>query len=110
MMLIIIIIIIIIISLVRWIRFEENVEEGGERWSKPHVATLSLHALFELRRGLSAGTVMLDVEAANIAQVAGAMNQLSYYSVAHKKLNIHKTLRDYSLGRGFICEDHLGLL
>jgi len=31
-----------------------------------------LHALFELRRGLSAGTVMLDAEAANIAQVAGA--------------------------------------
>ena len=46
-------------------------EEGGERWSKPHVATLSLHALFELRRGLSTGTVMLDADAANIAQVAG---------------------------------------
>jgi len=55
----------------RWIRFEENVEEGGERWSKPHVATLSLHALFELRRGLGSGTVMLDADAANIAQVAG---------------------------------------
>jgi len=61
-----------IMTMIRWIRFEENVEEGGERWSKPHVATLSLHALFELRRGLSAGTLMLDADAANIAQVAGA--------------------------------------
>lgn len=34
----------------RWIKFEEDVEEGGNRWSKPHVATLSLHSLFELRR------------------------------------------------------------
>jgi len=48
--------------LCRWIRFEENVEEGGERWSKPHVATLSLHALFELRRGMTLGTIMLDAE------------------------------------------------
>jgi len=63
--------------LIRWIRFEENVEEGGERWSKPHVATLSLHALFELRRGLSTGTVMLDVDAANVAQVTGALNRFN---------------------------------
>lgn len=33
----------------RWVKFEEDVEEGGNRWSKPHVATLSLHALFQLR-------------------------------------------------------------
>uniref|UniRef100_A0A8D0H926 Anion exchange protein n=1 Tax=Sphenodon punctatus TaxID=8508 RepID=A0A8D0H926_SPHPU len=36
-------------SFCRWIKFEEKVEEGGERWSKPHVTTLSLHSLFELR-------------------------------------------------------------
>ncbi len=40
-------------SLYRWIKFEECVEEGGERWSKPHVATLSLQSLFDLRRALS---------------------------------------------------------
>ena len=33
----------------RWVKFEEDVEEGGNRWSKPHVATLNLHSLFELR-------------------------------------------------------------
>uniref|UniRef100_A0A8D8WXZ7 Sodium bicarbonate cotransporter 3 n=1 Tax=Cacopsylla melanoneura TaxID=428564 RepID=A0A8D8WXZ7_9HEMI len=50
----------------RWIKFEEDVEEGGNRWSKPHVATLSLHSLFELRSLLLNGCVMLDVEASSL--------------------------------------------
>ncbi|XP_061943315.1 electroneutral sodium bicarbonate exchanger 1 isoform X3 [Apis cerana] len=54
----------------RWIKFEEDVEEGGNRWSKPHVATLSLHALFELRSLLLNGTVMLDMEANSLEQIA----------------------------------------
>lgn len=33
----------------RWVKFEETVEDGGDRWSKPHVATLSLQSLFDLR-------------------------------------------------------------
>ncbi|ELT99389.1 hypothetical protein CAPTEDRAFT_129086, partial [Capitella teleta] len=53
----------------RWIKFEEDVEEAGERWSKPHVATLSLHSLFELRKGISSGTIMLDVDANNLIQI-----------------------------------------
>lgn len=54
----------------RWIKFEEDVEEGGNRWSKPHVATLSLHSLFELRSLLLNGSVLLDVDATTIEQVA----------------------------------------
>ncbi|KAJ9596826.1 hypothetical protein L9F63_012159, partial [Diploptera punctata] len=54
----------------RWIKFEEDVEEGGNRWSKPHVATLTLHSLFELRSMLLNGTVMLDMEASSLEQVA----------------------------------------
>ncbi|XP_017004599.2 electroneutral sodium bicarbonate exchanger 1 isoform X3 [Drosophila takahashii] len=54
----------------RWIKFEEDVEEGGNRWSKPHVATLSLHSLFELRRLLVNGSVMLDMEAQNLEVMA----------------------------------------
>ncbi|XP_050076746.1 sodium bicarbonate cotransporter 3 isoform X2 [Anopheles maculipalpis] len=54
----------------RWIKFEEDVEEGGNRWSKPHVATLSLHSLFELRSLLLNGTVMLDMEAVSLEQIA----------------------------------------
>uniref|UniRef100_A0AAG5DUT2 Anion exchange protein n=1 Tax=Anopheles atroparvus TaxID=41427 RepID=A0AAG5DUT2_ANOAO len=54
----------------RWVKFEEDVEEGGNRWSKPHVATLSLHSLFELRSLLLNGTVMLDMEATSLEQIA----------------------------------------
>ncbi|KAA0717382.1 Electrogenic sodium bicarbonate cotransporter 1 [Triplophysa tibetana] len=50
----------------RWIKFEEKVEKGGERWSKPHVATLSLHSLFELRTCIEKGTIMLDLEASTL--------------------------------------------
>lgn len=55
----------------RWIKFEEKVEKGGERWSKPHVATLSLHSLFELRTCIEKGTIMLDMEASSLPQVVG---------------------------------------
>ncbi|XP_043287400.1 electrogenic sodium bicarbonate cotransporter 1 isoform X4 [Venturia canescens] len=54
----------------RWIKFEEDVEEGGNRWSKPHVATLSLHSLFELRSLILNGTVMLDMEATSLEQIS----------------------------------------
>uniref|UniRef100_A0A8D0GTA6 Anion exchange protein n=1 Tax=Sphenodon punctatus TaxID=8508 RepID=A0A8D0GTA6_SPHPU len=53
----------------RWIKFEEKVEQGGERWSKPHVATLSLHSLFELRTCMEKGSIMLDLEASSLPQV-----------------------------------------
>lgn len=41
----------------RWIKFEEDVEEGADRWGKPHVASLSFHSLLELRRGLENGNL-----------------------------------------------------
>ncbi|XP_016525294.1 electrogenic sodium bicarbonate cotransporter 1 isoform X3 [Poecilia formosa] len=53
----------------RWIKFEEKVEKGGERWSKPHVATLSLHSLMELKAYIEKGTILLDMEASTLPQV-----------------------------------------
>lgn len=50
-------------------KFEEKVEEGGERWSKPHVSTLSLHSLFELRTCLQTGTVLLDMDGYSLPQI-----------------------------------------
>ena len=47
----------------RWVKFEEDVEDGGNRWSKPHVATLSLHSLFELRNLLTKVVIILDMDA-----------------------------------------------
>lgn len=54
----------------RWIKFEEDVEEGGDRWSKPHVSTISLHSLMELRSFILNGTVMLDMEASSLENIA----------------------------------------
>ncbi|XP_067088249.1 sodium-driven chloride bicarbonate exchanger-like, partial [Osmerus mordax] len=53
----------------RWLKFEEDVEDGGERWSKPYVATLSLHSLFELRSCILNGTVLLDMRAGSLEEV-----------------------------------------
>ncbi|KAM4704841.1 sodium bicarbonate cotransporter 3 isoform 10-T10 [Rhinophrynus dorsalis] len=54
----------------RWLKFEEDVEDGGDRWSKPYVATLSLHSLFELRSCILNGTIMLDMRASTIEEIA----------------------------------------
>jgi len=45
------------------------VEEGGNRWSKPHVATLSLHSLFELRSMILNGTICLDMAATSLDDI-----------------------------------------
>lgn len=52
-------------------KFEEKVEEGGERWSKPHVSTLTLHSLFELRTCLQTGSILLDLEGYSLPQIVG---------------------------------------
>uniref|UniRef100_A0A8B9PTG9 Anion exchange protein n=1 Tax=Apteryx owenii TaxID=8824 RepID=A0A8B9PTG9_APTOW len=55
----------------RWIKFEEKVEDGGERWSMPHVTALPLHSLFELRMCLQKGTVLLDLDAHSFKEIIG---------------------------------------
>uniref|UniRef100_A0A8C5R176 Anion exchange protein n=1 Tax=Leptobrachium leishanense TaxID=445787 RepID=A0A8C5R176_9ANUR len=57
-------------EMARWLKFEEDVEDGGERWSKPYVATLSLHSLFELRSCILHGTVLLDMRANTLEEIA----------------------------------------
>uniref|UniRef100_A0A8D2MMF5 Anion exchange protein n=1 Tax=Zonotrichia albicollis TaxID=44394 RepID=A0A8D2MMF5_ZONAL len=61
----------------RWLKFEEDVEDGGERWSKPYVATLSLHSLFELRSCIINGTVLLDVRATSVEDIAVFLQALA---------------------------------
>ncbi|XP_017681083.1 PREDICTED: anion exchange protein 4 [Lepidothrix coronata] len=56
-------------EMARWIKFEEKVEDGGERWSAPHVPALPLHSLFQLRTCLQKGTVLLDLDAASFKEI-----------------------------------------
>ncbi|XP_065074363.1 band 3 anion transport protein isoform X5 [Ochlerotatus camptorhynchus] len=54
----------------RWIKYEEDVEEGADRWGRPHVASLSFHSLLNLRRCLETGVVLMDLEEKDLPSVA----------------------------------------
>ncbi|XP_055379278.1 anion exchange protein 2 isoform X2 [Condylostylus longicornis] len=54
----------------RWIKYEEDLEEGSDRWGRPHVASLSFHSLINLRRCLETGVVLLDLEEKDLPGVA----------------------------------------
>lgn len=53
----------------RWIKYEENVEEGADRWGRPHVPSLSFHSLLNVRRCFETGVVMLDVEEKDLPHI-----------------------------------------
>lgn len=52
-------------------KFEEVVESGGKRWSKPHVASLSMHAMLETRKMLMEGSLLLDLDVYSMAELTG---------------------------------------
>jgi len=58
----------------RWLKYEEKVE-AGNRWSKPHVATVSLFALQQVKKALEEDIIILDLEAPHgcLHQVAERM-------------------------------------
>ncbi len=39
----------------RWIKYEEDREEGAERWGRAHISSLSFHSLINLRLCLESG-------------------------------------------------------
>lgn len=82
----------------RWIKFEEDVEEGGDRWSKPHVATISLHSLFELRSCILNGTVMLDLEASSLDQIADLVLE-NMVNVGQLRLDLRDRVKENLLRR-----------
>uniref|UniRef100_A0A8C6KWN7 Band 3 cytoplasmic domain-containing protein n=1 Tax=Nothobranchius furzeri TaxID=105023 RepID=A0A8C6KWN7_NOTFU len=57
----------------RWIKFEEDVEEETDRWGKPHVASLSFRSLLELRRTITHGAILLDLEQNSLPGIAHLM-------------------------------------
>ncbi|XP_067417987.1 sodium bicarbonate cotransporter 3 isoform X4 [Emydura macquarii macquarii] len=82
----------------RWLKFEEDVEDGGDRWSKPYVATLSLHSLFELRSCILNGTVMLDMRANTLDEIADMVLD-NMISSGHLDESIRENVREALLKR-----------
>ena len=58
----------------RWVRFEEDIEENGKRWSKPHVPALPLKAFIEFRQCFAEGMVALDVPGNSLEDIIGTFN------------------------------------
>ena len=54
----------------RWIRFEEQAEDVLERWSKPHVATLTQTSIEDLKEYLVNGKMMFDLMLNNMNEIA----------------------------------------
>lgn len=80
----------------RWLKFEEDVEDGGERWSKPYVATLSLHSLFELRSCIINGSVLLDMHADCIEEIAGENFFPIWHILISQYLRFFKRIYDFT--------------
>ncbi|XP_035764940.1 anion exchange protein 3 isoform X2 [Neolamprologus brichardi] len=54
----------------RWIKFEEDVDDETDRWGKPHVASLSFRSLLELRRTITHGAILLDLDQTSLPGIA----------------------------------------
>ncbi|KAF6281364.1 solute carrier family 4 member 9 [Rhinolophus ferrumequinum] len=64
----------------RWVLFEEKVEVGAGRWSAPHVPTLALPSLQELRSLLAEGLVLLDCPAQSLLELVEQVTRLASLS------------------------------
>lgn len=62
-------------EIARWIKFEENVEQGGNRWSKPYVSTLLLKSVFDLRQLMANAFIQLNLKANNFRSLTALLTQ-----------------------------------
>ena len=56
---------------IRWVKFEEVLEEKGKRWSKPHVSSLYMQSLTELQLLLASNPIFLDLDVNNMFELTG---------------------------------------
>jgi hypothetical protein len=61
----------------RWVKFQEDVEDGGKRWSKPFVPAVPLSAILDLRHCLLDGIVAFDIQGYNIVDILGKTSYIS---------------------------------
>ena len=59
-------------------KFQEDVEDGGKRWSKPFVPAIPLSAISDVKDCLRDGIVAFDVAGYNINDILG--KKLNFFS------------------------------
>ncbi|KRT84572.1 hypothetical protein AMK59_2894, partial [Oryctes borbonicus] len=90
----------------RWIKYEENVEEGLDRWGKPHVASLSFHSLLNLRKCLEDGLVILDMEEKDLPGIAYRISEELYKEDLITESDKAKIMRVLLLKHRHVHESH----
>ncbi|GJQ79533.1 hypothetical protein Trydic_g16380 [Trypoxylus dichotomus] len=90
----------------RWIKYEENVEEGVDRWGKPHVASLSFHSLLNLRKCLEDGLVILDMEEKDLPGIAYRISEELYKEDLITESDKAKIMRVLLLKHRHVHEGH----
>uniref|UniRef100_A0A7E4V940 Anion exchange protein n=1 Tax=Panagrellus redivivus TaxID=6233 RepID=A0A7E4V940_PANRE len=54
----------------RWIKFQEVVDDGGKRWSKPHIPVVNANSLFQLKEFFFRGSaVHFDLKLENYEEI-----------------------------------------
>ncbi|XP_017773289.1 PREDICTED: band 3 anion transport protein isoform X2 [Nicrophorus vespilloides] len=90
----------------RWIKYEEDVEEGVDRWGKPHVASLSFHSLLNLRKCLEDGLVCLDMEERDLPAIAYRISEELYKEDLIREEDKAKIMRILLLRHRHVNEHH----
>lgn len=70
----------------RWIKLEEDIEEGSGRWSKPYIPKLSYKALSDLKYTLADSYCLLDIEDSTLQGIA---NRICECLVQNKIISKH---------------------
>lgn len=90
----------------RWIKYEEDVEEGVDRWGKPHVASLSFHSLLNLRKCLEDGLVCLDMEEKDLPSIVYRLAEDLYREDLIRDEDRGKLMRALLLRHRHVNEPH----
>uniref|UniRef100_A0A9J7YFV8 Anion exchange protein n=1 Tax=Cyprinus carpio carpio TaxID=630221 RepID=A0A9J7YFV8_CYPCA len=91
----------------RWIKFEEDVEKETDRWGKPHVASLSFRSLLELRRTITHGAIMLDLDQTTLPGIAHLLVETMIISDQIRAEDRANVLRALLLKHRLLCMHYL---
>lgn len=81
-------------------------EEGVDRWGKPHVASLSFHSLLNLRKCLEDGLVILDMEERDLPAIAYRISEEMYKEDLIREEDKAKIMRALLLRHRHVNEHH----